>query len=85
MNQPSALPPTRPTVAMSPILPMPTTRVENTSGAMIILIRRRNAIGSSSTRVGERRRSMTANVRVDDVAGDDAEHQADEDVAGQAR
>jgi hypothetical protein len=50
MNQPSALPPTRPTVLMSPIFAMPTTRVENTSGAMIILIRRRNANGSNSTR-----------------------------------
>ena len=53
MNQPSALPPTRPTVAMSPILPMPTTSVENTSGAMIILMRRRNANGSSSTRAAK--------------------------------
>ena len=53
MNQPSDLPPTRPTVAMSPILAMPTTSVENTSGAMIILIRRRNAIGSSDSRLGE--------------------------------
>ena len=58
MNQPSALPPTRPTVAMSPILPMPTTSVEKTSGAMIILMRRRNANGSSSTRA--------ANVAADD-------------------
>ena len=50
---------------------------------MIILIRRRNAIGSSSTRLGE----AAARCRergVDDVAGEDAEHQADDDVAGQA-
>src|SRR6185436_9745245 len=48
MNQPIALLPTRPTVAISPILAMPTTSVENTSGAMIILIRRRNIVGSSA-------------------------------------
>ncbi|MOA19026.1 hypothetical protein D3C78_1393780 [compost metagenome] len=40
-NQPIALAPMRPTVAESPMRAMPTTRVENTSGAMIILIRRR--------------------------------------------
>ena len=44
MNQPSALTPMRPTSAASPILAMPTTSVENTSGAMIILIRRRNRV-----------------------------------------
>jgi hypothetical protein len=48
MNHASALPPTRPTVAMSPIFAMPTTSVENTSGAMIILMSRRNALGNSS-------------------------------------
>jgi hypothetical protein len=42
MNQPSALPKTRPTEAASPMCAMPTTSVENTSGAMIILMRRRN-------------------------------------------
>ena len=35
--------PTRPSAAMSPICAMPATRVEKTSGAMIILIRRRNS------------------------------------------
>ena len=43
-NQPSALTPMRPTSLASPILAMPTTRVANTSGAMIILIRRRNSV-----------------------------------------
>ena len=42
MNQPSARRPTRPSAAMSPICAMPTTSVEKTSGAMIILISRRN-------------------------------------------
>jgi argininosuccinate synthase len=40
-NQPIVLAPTRPTAAASPMWPMPTTSVESTSGAMIILIRRR--------------------------------------------
>ena len=40
-NHSIALPPTRPTVPASDMWPMPTTRVENTSGPMIILIRRR--------------------------------------------
>ena len=37
-NQPIVLAPTRPTVAASPMWPMPTTSVESTSGPMIILI-----------------------------------------------
>ena len=41
MNQPMVFTPTRPMAALSSIWAMPTTRVENTSGAMIILIRRR--------------------------------------------
>ncbi len=41
MNQAIALIPTRPTVWLSPILAMPTTSVENTNGAIIILIRRK--------------------------------------------
>ncbi|MNQ81054.1 hypothetical protein D3C85_960590 [compost metagenome] len=41
MNQPRVLTPMRPTVRVSPILAMPTTRVVKTRGAMIILIRRR--------------------------------------------
>ena len=46
INQPSALPPTRPTVAISPILAMPTTNVEKTKGAMIILIKRKKMVGN---------------------------------------
>jgi hypothetical protein len=41
MNQPSALPNTRPTEAASPMCAMPTTSVENTSGPISILISRR--------------------------------------------
>ena len=41
-NQPSALPNTRPTDDASPMCAMPTTSVENTSGAISILISRRN-------------------------------------------
>ena len=41
MNHPSALTPTRPTVLASPMCAIPITSVENTSGAMIILISRR--------------------------------------------
>jgi hypothetical protein len=37
-NQAIVLAPTRPTVAASPMWPMPTTSVENTRGPMIILI-----------------------------------------------
>ncbi len=48
MNQPSALPPIRPTVRISSIFAIPTTSVVNTSGEMIILIRRRNAPGRSA-------------------------------------
>ena len=44
MNQASDLMPTRPTVPRSPILAMPTARVANTSGPMIILIRRRKVV-----------------------------------------
>jgi hypothetical protein len=43
-NQPTALAPTRPSAAESPIWAMPTTRVEKTSGAMIILIRCRKMV-----------------------------------------
>ncbi len=43
-NHSIALPPTRPTAPASDMWPMPTTRVENTSGAMIILIRRRKTM-----------------------------------------
>ncbi len=48
MNSARVCPPMRPMVAMSPIFAMPATRVVNTSGAMIILIRRRNAKGRRS-------------------------------------
>ena len=41
MNQTIALPPMRPTALVSPMCATPTTSVENTSGAMIILMRRR--------------------------------------------
>ena len=41
MNQPIVLMPMRPSDLVSPMWAMPTTRVENTSGAIIILIRRR--------------------------------------------
>lgn len=41
MNQPSARLPMRPTERASPMPARPATRVANTSGAMIILIRRR--------------------------------------------
>jgi len=41
MNQSIALAPMRPTIFGSPMCATPTTSVENTSGAMIILIRRR--------------------------------------------
>ena len=41
MNHPSVLMPTRPMLAESSMWAMPATRVENTSGAMIILISRR--------------------------------------------
>ena len=40
-NQPMVLRPIRPIALVSPMCAMPTTSVENTSGAMIILIRRR--------------------------------------------
>jgi hypothetical protein len=42
MNQPMVLAPIRPTAAASSMWAMPATRVVNTSGAMIILISRRN-------------------------------------------
>ena len=48
MNQPSAFPPIRPTVRMSSIFAIPTTRVAKTSGEMIILMRRRKAPGRSA-------------------------------------
>ena len=41
MNQPIVLMPMRPIALVSPMCAMPTTSVENTSGAMIILMRRR--------------------------------------------
>ncbi|GAA0001530.1 hypothetical protein BRDID11002_15310 [Bradyrhizobium diazoefficiens] len=42
MNHPMVLAKMRPSLAPEPIWAMPPTRVANTSGAMIILIRRRN-------------------------------------------
>ena len=44
MNHTIDFRPMRPTVPMSPILAMPTARVANTSGPMIILIRRRKVV-----------------------------------------
>src|SRR5579871_1636144 len=44
MNQPMVLAKMRPSLAPEPICAMPPTRVANTRGAMIILIRRRNSI-----------------------------------------
>ena len=41
MNQPMVLAKMRPSLEPEPICAMPPTRVANTSGAMIILIRRR--------------------------------------------
>ena len=49
MNQPSALPNTRPTDFASPMCAMPTTSVENTSGPISILIRRRNTSDTIET------------------------------------
>ncbi len=43
-NQPTALAPTLPSAAVSPIWAMPTTRVEKTRGAMIILMRWRKMV-----------------------------------------
>ena len=43
MNHARERKPTRPSAAVSPICAMPTTSVEKTSGAMIILMRRRNS------------------------------------------
>ena len=43
-NHATARPPTRPSAAVSPICAMPCTSVAKTSGAMIILIRRRNMV-----------------------------------------
>ena len=40
-NQPTAFMPMRPTVRVSPVAAIPDTTVAKTSGAMIILIRRR--------------------------------------------
>jgi hypothetical protein len=45
-NQPKALRPTRPSAVVSPIWAMPTTMVESTSGAMIILMRLRKTVVS---------------------------------------
>ena len=44
MNQSMVLPPMRPTAPTSPSLATPTTRVESTKGAMIILMRLRNTV-----------------------------------------
>ena len=44
MNQPIARPPTRPSSRVSPICATPDTRVANTSGAMIILMSRKNTV-----------------------------------------
>ncbi|EDS99708.1 hypothetical protein BamIOP4010DRAFT_6777 [Burkholderia ambifaria IOP40-10] len=46
-NQPNAFTNTRPTDAASPMCAMPTTSVENTSGPITILIRRRNTSDTS--------------------------------------
>jgi hypothetical protein len=61
---------------------MPTTRVENTSGAMIILIRRRNSVVTSDSVSAKPAGSARRVLR--DIAGGDAEHQPHEDISGQA-
>ena len=61
----------RPIDFESPVPAMPTTSVENSSGAMIILIMRRNASASGLTATPTRR---------PELADDDAEQQADEDL-----
>ncbi len=48
-NQPSDLPNTRPTDLASPMWAMPTTSVENTSGPISILIRRRKTSDTIDT------------------------------------
>ena len=48
MNQPSARPPIRPSALLSPIAAIPVISVAITSGAMIILISRRNTAGNRS-------------------------------------
>ena len=58
MNQPSVLKPMRPTVLLSPILAMPTVRVVNTSGAMIILMRRRKISVSIKAGMSVRRLAL---------------------------
>ena len=65
----------RPIAFRSPVPAMPTTSVENSSGAMIILIIRRKASASgliATPSVGP------------EVADHDAEQQADEDLRGDA-
>ena len=43
-NQPKAFPPTRPTVLTSPSLAIPTTKVVNTKGEIIICTKRMNTV-----------------------------------------
>ena len=78
MNQPSALPPIRPTVAISPIFAMPTTSVENTSGAMIILISRRKMVGRSEA-ISANARGRIRKRRMRRIAHGNAEHEAEQD------
>ena len=44
INQAIAFPPTLPTIFMSPILAIPTTKVEKTKGAIIICTKRMNIV-----------------------------------------
>ena len=75
-NQTIALRPMRPIARRSPVPAMPTTSVEKSSGAMIILIIRRNrsATGLISTPNDGQIQPMS-----------DADGQADEDLRRQAR
>jgi len=65
MNHSMALPNTRPTAPASPIWAIPTTRVENTSGPISILISRRNTSETIESHVPSPTRSGTLNPQPD--------------------
>ena len=79
-NQSIDFTPTRPTAAASSMWAMPTTRVEKTRGAIIILISRRNIVLPIEI-TGEKLLSGgIRDLRVDDAAHGDAENHRDQNV-----
>src|SRR5262245_20699227 len=85
-NQIIAFAPIRPITLVSPMCATPTTSVENTSGAMIILIRRRKNVRNERDVVRDGFRSFWVGPEgVTGITVQNSKHHADQDYRGELR